>query len=98
MKYPETGTPTFLIYQLKKTNYPLEMITREELTADTLNSIEIMDENPLPWLYQSGYLTIKGYDKEFKTYTLGFPNHGVKEGLENGYSNYIANKTVRQGL
>ena len=81
MKYPETGTPTFLIYQLKKTNYPLEMITREELTADTLNSIEIMDENPLPLLYQSGYLTIKGYDDRFNTYLLGFPNREVEEGF-----------------
>ena len=77
----ETGTPTFLIYKLKKTNYPLEMITREELTADTLNSIEVMDENPLPLLYQSGYLTIKGYDREFKTYLLGFPNREVEEGF-----------------
>ena len=57
------------------------MITREELTADTLNSIEIMDENPLPLLYQSGYLTIKGYDQEFNTYLLGFPNREVEEGF-----------------
>ena len=77
----ETGTPTFLIYQLKKTNYPLEMITHEELTADTLNSIEIIDQNPLPLLYQSGYLTIKGYDERFKTYLLGFPNREVEEGF-----------------
>jgi len=77
----ETGTPTFLVYQLKKTNYPLEMMTREELTVDTLNSIEIMDENPLPLLYQSGYLTIKGYDERFKTYRLGFPNREVEEGF-----------------
>lgn len=77
----ETGTPTFLIYQLKKTNYPLEAMTQEELTADTLNSIEIMDENPLPLLFQSGYLTIMGYDEEFKTYRLGFPNREVEEGF-----------------
>ena len=77
----ETGTPTFLIYQLKKTNYPLEMLTSEELTADSLNSIEVMDENPLPLLYQSGYLTIKGYNQEFKTYLLGFPNREVEEGF-----------------
>jgi hypothetical protein len=77
----ETGTPSFLIHQLKKTNYPLEMMTREELSADTLNSIEMTDENPLPLLYQSGYLTIKGYDERFKTYRLGFPNHEVEEGF-----------------
>ena len=64
----ETGTPSFLVYQLKKTEYPLENMTEEELTTDTLNSIDIMDENPLPLLYQSGYLTIKSYDKEFDCY------------------------------
>ncbi|MBO5548200.1 MAG: ATP-binding protein [Prevotella sp.] len=77
----ETGTPTFLIYQLQKTNYPLEMMTREELFEDTLNSIDVMDENPLPLLYQSGYLTIKGYNEIFKTYQLGFPNREVEEGF-----------------
>ena len=40
-----------------------------------------MDENPLPLLYQSGYLTIKGYDKRFGTFTLGFPNREVKDGF-----------------
>ena len=77
----ETGTPTFLVYQLQKTNYPLEMLTEEELFEDTLNSIDVMDENPLPLLYQSGYLTIKGYDPMFKTYRLGFPNREVEEGF-----------------
>ena len=77
----ETGTPSFLVHQLQKTNYPLEDMTREELFEDTLNSIDIMDENPLPLLYQSGYLTIKGYDPEFHTYRLGFPNREVEEGF-----------------
>ena len=77
----ETGTPTFLVNQLQKTNYPLEMLTREELFEDTLNSIDIMDENPLPLLYQSGYLTIHGYNEQFKLYQLGFPNREVEEGF-----------------
>ena len=77
----ETGTPSFLVYQLKKTQYPLANITREELSADTLNSIDIMDQNPLPLLYQSGYLTLKGYDREFDTYRLGFPNREVEQGF-----------------
>ena len=77
----ETGTPSFLVYQLKKTNYPLEEMTTEEITADTLNSIDIMDENPLPLLYQSGYLTIKGYDDRFQAYRLGFPNREVEQGF-----------------
>ena len=77
----ETGTPSFLVYQLQKTGYPLDNMTEEELSADTLNSIDVMDVNPLPLLYQSGYLTIKDYDPEFKTYRLGFPNREVREGF-----------------
>ena len=77
----ETGTPSFLVHQLKKTNYKLEDMTEEKLTADTLNSIDIMDENPLPLLYQSGYLTIKSYDTEFMTFRLGFPNREVHDGF-----------------
>ena len=77
----ETGTPSFLVQQLQKTDYPLARMTEEELTADTLNSIDIMDESPLPLLYQSGYLTIRSYDKEFKSYLLGFPNREVREGF-----------------
>ena len=77
----ETGTPSFLVYQLKKTCYPLENMTTEEVSTDTLNSIDIMDENPLPLLYQSGYLTLKSYDKEFDSYTLGFPNREVEQGF-----------------
>lgn len=77
----ETGTPSFLVYQLKKTGYPLDAMTTEELSSDTLNSIDIMDENPLPLLYQSGYLTLKNYDREFNTYILGFPNREVEQGF-----------------
>ena len=77
----ETGTPTFLVHQLPKTNYRLDEMTEEKLSADTLNSIDIMDENPLPLLYQSGYLTIKSYDEEFRTFQLGFPNREVRDGF-----------------
>ena len=77
----ETGTPSFLVYQLKKTSYLLENMTEEELSSDTLNSIDIMDRNPLPLLYQSGYLTIKSYDDRFDEYRLGFPNREVEQGF-----------------
>ncbi len=77
----ETGTPSFLVYQLKKTRYPLENMTTEEVSTDTLNSIDIMDENPLPLLYQSGYLTLKSYDSRFNSFTLGFPNREVEQGF-----------------
>ena len=75
----ETATPSFLVHQLKKTCYPLENMTTEDVATDTLNSIDVMDDNPLPLLYQSGYLTIRSYDSEFDTYTLGFPNREVEQ-------------------
>ena len=49
--------------------------------ADSLEGIDTMHTNPVPILYQSGYLTIKGYDKEFRAYYLGFPNKEVEEGF-----------------
>ena len=38
-------------------------------------------KNPLPMIYQSGYLTIKNFDKSLNLYTLGFPNDEVKYGF-----------------
>lgn len=52
-----------------------------ETDADVLNSIDSTSVNPIPVIYQSGYLTIKGYDREFGIYRLGFPNREVEEGF-----------------
>jgi len=77
----ETGTPSYLVYLLQKHNYNLEQMSHVEADEDTLNSTDAESTNPIPVIYQSGYLTIKGYDPEFKTYTLGFPNEEVEEGF-----------------
>ena len=78
----ETGTPTYLVELLKKSDYDLEEMSHVETDADILDSI-FTDDNPIPVIYQSGYLTIKGYDKRFGIYTLGFPNREVEEGFMN---------------
>ena len=77
----ETGTPTYLVELLKKHRYNLQRITHEETSAEVLNSIDSTSDNPIPVIYQSGYLTIKGYDPEFGIYRLGFPNREVEEGF-----------------
>jgi len=77
----ETGTPTYLVELLKKHNYNLSNLEKEEPTADSLNSIDSSSTDPIPVIYQSGYLTIKGYDKEFGLYKLGYPNKEVEEGF-----------------
>ena len=77
----ETGTPTYLVELLKKHHYDLHRMAHEETTAEVLNSIDSTSDNPIPVIYQSGYLTIKGYDVEFGNYRLGFPNNEVEEGF-----------------
>lgn len=77
----ETGTPTYLIELLKQNHYSLQRIAHEETDADALNSIDSASQNPVPVIYQSGYLTIKGYDRRFGMYRLGFPNREVEEGF-----------------
>ena len=81
MYWFETGTPTFLVEMLKKTDYPLENMTQEEITGDILGCIDVMNENPLPLIYQSGYLTLRDYDPVFQVYTLGYPNQEVELGF-----------------
>lgn len=77
----ETGTPSYLVELLKRSHYDLYAMAHAETDADVLNSIDAVSANPLPVIYQSGYLTIKAYDPEFKIYTLGFPNLEVEEGF-----------------
>ena len=77
----ETGTPSYLVELLKNTDYNLYDMAHTETDADTLNSIYSTSSNPVPVIYQSGYLTIKDYDSEFKIYRLGFPNREVEEGF-----------------
>ena len=64
-------------------DYNLYDMAHTQTNADVLNSIDIVSRNPIPVIYQSGYLTIKEYDSRFKTYTLGFPNLEVEEGFIN---------------
>jgi hypothetical protein len=79
----ETGTPSYLVYLLKKYHYNLEHMATAVVDADTLNSIDPQSDNPIPVIYQSGYLTIRDYNPRFKSYVLGFPNQEVEEGFLN---------------
>ena len=91
----ETGTPSYLVEVMKQDNYPLPDLTQEQVTGDFLNSIDSMSKNPLPLIYQSGYLTIKDYDPEFGFYTLGFPNKEVEEGFTDYLLPFYTN--IKQG-
>lgn len=77
----ETGTPTYLVELLQSCNYDLSRLHGSLSTDNALNAIDIYGNDPIPVIYQSGYLTIKSYDSEFRIYTLGFPNKEVEEGF-----------------
>lgn len=79
----ETGTPTLLVNLLKQTSFNLNDIEDEAISADLLGSVDSMKVNPIPVIYQSGYLTVKEYDSRFKEYHLGFPNDEVRTGFFN---------------
>ena len=80
----QTGTPTFLVNLLQKSDYDLRtLIDGVEASAITFSEYLAEEDNPIPLIYQSGYLTIKDFNKEFKIYTLGFPNDEVRYGFLN---------------
>ena len=93
-----TGTPTFLVQLLKKTDYDLRNIEGVELPASQFADYKADADYPIPVIYQSGYLTIKGYDKEFQSYTLGFPNEEVEYGFLNFLVPYYTSVPSNESL
>ncbi len=85
----KSGTPTYLVKLLEGHNINMQKLLAEEYKSKYFVDYSADEENPLAMLYQSGYLTIKGYDKTDKVYRLDFPNDEVKSGLAtliaNGY-------------
>ena len=78
----QTGTPTFLVELLKKSEYDLRtLIDGVEASASSFTEYRIVANNPIPLIYQSGYLTIKDYSSRFGNYLLEFPNDEVRYGF-----------------
>lgn len=78
----QTGTPTFLVELLKQSEYDLRnLIDGVEMKESAFSEYRVDESNPIPLIYQSGYLTIKDYDDRFHLYTLKFPNDEVKYGF-----------------
>lgn len=76
----KADTHSLLIDILKKHDYCITDLSKAQVKANMMNNV---DTNPIPVIYQSGYLTIKSYDERFKNYQLGFPNKEVEEGILN---------------
>ena len=94
----ETGTPSFLVKIMQRTSYDITHLTDEEVDSSLLSTVNTVFENPIPLLYQSGYLTITGYDPEFALYRLGFPNREVKTGFLNFIFQYYVPGETTSGM
>ena len=78
----ETGTPTLLVNVMKQTSFDVTTLSDQvEVSVEDLSGMQDIINRPIPLFFQTGYLTIKDYDKEFDIYTLGFPNDEVKNGF-----------------
>ncbi|MBQ7554217.1 MAG: ATP-binding protein [Bacteroidaceae bacterium] len=80
----ESGTPTFLIRQMQHFHTDITSLDYLEEPADSFDVPTEAMTTALPLLYQSGYLTIKGYDNEAETYMLSIPNQEVRIGYTKG--------------
>ena len=80
----ESGTPTFLIRQMKHFHTDITSLDHLEVPSTAFDQPTENMQDALPLLYQSGYLTIKDYDFESDTYTLSIPNLEVRVGYIHG--------------
>ena len=97
----DTGTPTYLVRQLRRFKADITDMERLEVPASAFDQPTENMTNALPLLYQSGYLTIKGYDREGLIYTLSMPNQEVRSGYAEGLLPYftgLESKDVQTGF
>jgi hypothetical protein len=92
----ETGTPTYLVTLLQRHDYNLENLEAIEIKPSQLINIDSHSSDPFPFFYQSGYMTITGYNEQDKRYQLGFPNKEVEDGFRKGLLPRYARKMVTE--
>ena len=78
-----TGTPSFIVEMLQRFKTDITKIDGEEAMSTQFDIPTEEMQSVLPLFYQSGYITIKDYDKETDIYTLGYPNKEVRLGINN---------------
>lgn len=88
-----TGTTSDLVEILENATFSIPELEGYVCSEELLTGSDIYLSNPVPLFFQTGYLTIKGYNSRFNLYTLGFPNREVSE----GFSNFLMNSYMRHG-
>lgn len=95
-----TATPTFLVNKLQNSNFSAEQFA-DGVQATEMSLMDFQEQNPdpIPLFYQSGYLTICGWNARFRVFDLRFPNDEVKYGFMNSLADVILPKDEnRPGL
>ncbi|MBM6889299.1 ATP-binding protein [Bacteroides caecigallinarum] len=77
----KSGTPTYLIRLLSHTDENMDEITGRYYSAEEFIDYKATIEQPLPMIYQSGYLTIKDLNLRRNVFLLDYPNNEVKKGF-----------------
>ena len=75
----KSGTPTYLVKLIEGHNVNMQKLTSRGYESQYFVDYRADAEEPLAMLYQSGYLTIKSYDKRYREYTLDYPNVEVSK-------------------
>ena len=98
----ESGTPTWLFDVMAQTNFEIDDLEDIEATQNRFERPAERVNDAVPVLFQSGYLTIKGYDRDSGQYTLGIPNREVQTGLNEAFVKFVkaspdSNEWLRSG-
>ena len=92
----ETATPGFLVEKLKESSIPFASLFNDIADSATLSEPDTYSSSPVALLYQTGYLTIKGYEKRYEEYRLGIPNMEVKKGLFEALLTFLLEQDKRE--
>ena len=92
-----TGTPTMLVNVMRQHNISLQQIEHYQAALERFDAPTERISDPIPVLYQSGYLTLKEYNPVTRKYTLGFPNGEVREGFAKSLYKYYMEDYVGSG-
>lgn len=92
----QSGTPTFLIKRLENNRVQIPDLSEGNLVTNSLVDTDSVGDNWLALFFQTGYLTIKGYNIITQSYRLGFPNREVEEGFVKSLLPHYTKRNVQQ--